>query len=145
MGLEWEKRAKDIILEAQKISCNDHAKKGIGKAFLIAALNLSLPVNQTTLYHYPAFYNMHHALELLVKGVFLITNKSHKIYFLLDSNQNVVNNFFTNKELEDLRFSDGLNSNVGQLRYFTGSHKQFDWDVFLRLGDICLRLLKKRV
>ena len=91
---------------------------------------MSFTENETILYHYTAFRNLHHSIELLIKGIFGITKEKHELILLIEMHPYKVNNFFTVKELALLRQSDDLNLDKGQLSYYEDPHKIFDWSIF---------------
>ncbi len=145
MTPEQKNQVEILLNEVRTTPWKSNECAGAGRAYLIAALGISL--NETTLYHYPAFYNIHHSLELLIKGIFNVSADEHKLKRLIDDYPRQIpykiNNFFSSSEINDINQSDLLNSDRGQLRYYKDPHKQFDWDLFLRLARISKRLIKQ--
>lgn len=123
-----------------------HETGGIGKAFLIAALTIGQSRNGITLFHYTAFYNIHHSLELLLKGVLglpdIEKNHIHSLTKLMERNPDLVDGVFSENEKELMARSDALNSDMGELRYYKPPHKVFDWTLFVQLGELGKRLVE---
>lgn len=132
-----------LLEEVRQTVWSEHETGGIGRAFLIAALVLAQDRNATTLYHYTAFYNIHHSLELLLKGVFDNSARGHNLMNLIAANPTTYSGFFTEEHLAILSQSDELNSDPGELRYFALPHLQFDWDLFVKLALLAKEILEQ--
>lgn len=143
MQLSPSDQAKILLDKVRRTEYAHPESGGAGRAYLIASLVISLDENTTTLFHYPAFYNMHHSLELLIKGVFKIESNAHRLMTVVNKNVGLIDGYFTPEELMALQASDTLNSNRGQLRYYDLPHKQFDMSLFIRLGIIAQKLIEE--
>jgi hypothetical protein len=120
-------------------------KMGHARAFVITSC-VSWLRQKTTYFHYPSFYLIHHALELLLKNIFHInwdTSKSHYLMNLFNKLSEEDKKKFTKEELSYFEISDALNADRGQLRYLESPHKQFDPNYFSGLVSVAYRLLKE--
>ncbi len=125
------------------VSLDDRTRHA--KSYLVSACTLYV-YGSTDYYHYPAFYLIHHALELIIKDFFNLSIKGHVLISILAnvSDQEKISQF-SERDYFILRYSDQINSDDGQLRYEAGVHKQFDWDIFYELVLLAKRLIEKKV
>ncbi len=65
---------------------------GHARAYLVAACAVCSN-GECTWYHYPAFYLVHHSLELILKNSFIISKDGHLLTPLLKSIENADNIF----------------------------------------------------
>lgn len=112
---------------------------GHARAFSIAACAV-YSHGEATYYHYPCFYLLHHAAELLIKTKFNIIERGHYLTPLIETNKNA-KNYFSQEEIDILKKSDELNGDIGQLRYYSEPHKVFEWEIVF---DGLLDIIEKR-
>lgn len=143
MSSELEKVA-EIQYKIDHLEWNSE-KIGHARAFAITSCVIWLR-QTTTYFHYPAFYLIHHSLELLLKTVFNINLNNTRSHYLM----NLFNELgaedqkqFTRRDLELFKRSDELNADKGQLRYYESPHKQFSPSDFSGLVSIAHRLIKE--
>ncbi len=142
---EFEQLRTEIRSIARKDGRSLDNKTRHAKSYLVSACTLYV-YGETDYYHYPAFYLIHHALELIMKDFFNLSVKGHLLIPLLAkvSDQEKISQF-SERDHFIIQYSDQINSDDGQLRYEKGVHKQFDWDIFYELVLLAKRLIEKKV